>query len=149
MWKEFHIDGIFRKFEFLKIPSLISSQTRTCARFNSQILPLSGFWQNCVTKNGSQGIVESSDELGLNTGCLVALETRAENTFQHNQLPPPTRTHKQKCKSLHSSITNSGPSAWNLLNATFLLPRILRWLIDFWKIFQPRYSYHFHLGTDL
>jgi len=27
-----------------------------------------------------------------------------------------------------------GPPAWNLLHVTFPAPRILRWLLDFWKI---------------
>jgi hypothetical protein len=27
-----------------------------------------------------------------------------------------------------------GPSVWNLLHITLLMPRILRWFLDFWKI---------------
>ena len=30
-----------------------------------------------------------------------------------------------------------GPSLWNLHHITFLLPRILGWLLDFWKICAP------------
>jgi len=26
---------------------------------------------------------------------------------------------------------------WNLVNVTLLMPRILRWLLDFWKICRP------------
>ena len=30
-----------------------------------------------------------------------------------------------------------GPSVWNLLHVTILAPRILRWLLDFWKTCKP------------
>ena len=30
-----------------------------------------------------------------------------------------------------------GASVWNLFHVTFLMPRILRWLLDFWKIYAP------------
>jgi hypothetical protein len=35
---------------------------------------------------------------------------------------------------------NCGSSAWNLFQVTFLAPRILRWLLDFWKIFRPMHA---------
>ena len=38
------------------------------------------------------------------------------------------------CTVAHSIC---GSSVWNLLQVTFLAPRILRWLIDFLKIFTP------------
>jgi hypothetical protein len=31
----------------------------------------------------------------------------------------------------------SGSSLWNLLHIPILEPRILTWLLDFWKIFAP------------
>jgi hypothetical protein len=30
-----------------------------------------------------------------------------------------------------------GPSMWNLLYVTLMAPRILEWLLDFWKSFAP------------
>jgi len=30
-----------------------------------------------------------------------------------------------------------GSSVWNLLHVTFLMPRILRWLVHFYTIFAP------------
>jgi hypothetical protein len=46
------MDGIFRKFEFLsyRLCDIVTNFTRTCARFNSDILPSSGYGQNCVSK---------------------------------------------------------------------------------------------------
>jgi hypothetical protein len=39
-----------------------------------------------------------------------------------------------------------GSSAWNFPNVTFLVPRILSWLLEFWKIVHPMVEY---LGTFL
>jgi hypothetical protein len=35
---------------------------------------------------------------------------------------------------VHGSFQNCGSVVWNLLDATVLAPRIVRWFVDFWKI---------------
>jgi len=37
----------------------------------------------------------------------------------------------------HKSLQNCGSSVWNLLRITILTHKILKWLLDFWKICQP------------
>ena len=49
-----------------------------------------------------------------------------------------TRT-KQKApgkRLFHKSLQNCGTSVWNLLHITLLTPKILKWLLDFWKTCQ-------------
>jgi hypothetical protein len=43
--------------------------------------------------------------------------------------------HKSRAQEVRTVAPNiCGCSVWNMLRVTFLAPRILRWIGDFWKI---------------
>jgi len=46
------------------------------------------------------------------------------------------RAESARYSEVHGSPQNCGSSVQNLLHATFLSPRILRRLLDLWRIFR-------------
>ena len=45
-----------------------------------------------------------------------------------------TKQKERGYGEVHKSLQNCGSSFWNLLHVTLLLPRIWRWLLDFWGV---------------
>lgn len=39
-----------------------------------------------------------------------------------------------------------GPTLWNLLHITLLVPRTFWWITDFWKIWSPPNQHHHHVA---
>ena len=49
--------------------------------------------------------------------------------------------HKYRATKFCAVVPNiCGPSVWNLLHVTSLVPIILRFVLDFWKICAPLYD---------
>jgi hypothetical protein len=59
-------------------------------------------------------------------------------------IPMRVSTPRAPCRPndyiLYGGPSYFGSSVWNLLNVTLVMPRILRWFLDFWKVYAPLLS---------
>ena len=64
-----------------------------------------------------------------NIFCVIIYRSVYKFTCTKQKAPYNSRVHR--------SLQNCVSSVWNLLHVTLLVPRIQRWVLDFWKICRP------------
>jgi len=74
---------------------------------------------------------------------MASMPTAFVQPLQRQGCTNPRRQVSRATKFCSETLNICGPSVWDLLHDTILAPKILRRILNFWKIFVPLYKVEF------